>query len=163
MKMKKSSRRRHSFFSIRDSLPRETDEMMAGLMLRVPQPDLLNEKMEHYLSNDEELLSVWKTIHPVYLETYNTPSYFAPIHNDLHQGNVLVDANTHRLSGIIDFEDMVYGHVMREFRHLYSIDPPFMVEVAKAYAQIRELDEKSFPKHICLSHVRRVYKLMESV
>lgn len=123
-------------------LPCETEELLSGIMPRVPLPQVLNAKMEKYLQSTEyqDLMPLWKKVYGIYLTTYEDDAYFFPIHNDLNQNNLLIEKD--RLSGVIDFSDMVVGHVAREFRHLFSIDPRFMILVVAAYAKNCHFDEK---------------------
>jgi serine/threonine protein kinase len=147
----------HSIPSVKDLLPLETDEKLGGLMPRVPPPFLLNEKMESYLKNSEyiDLLPLWRQVHALYLTVYDNPKLKAPIHNDLHASNLLIDPVSKHLSGIIDFEDAVFGHVSRDFRHFYSIDPKFMIKIAENYAKKSNFDEADF---IQSAFVFRMYR-----
>lgn len=136
----------HHTNELKNSVSHESEEILGGLIPRVPEASLLNEKMEKYLALNAyaDLLPLWKKVYRIYLRDYGNPYFFAPLHNDLHSKNLLIDPVSKRLTGVLDFEDVVYGHVSREFRHLFAIDPEFMIKVASAYAKKNNWDENHF-------------------
>jgi aminoglycoside phosphotransferase len=57
------------------------------------------------------------------------------IHNDIHEKNVVINAITNKLSGIIDFTSACIGTKYHEFRYLHLIDEIFLKNVVVAYSE----------------------------
>lgn len=56
------------------------------------------------------------------------------VHNDLHAGNMLIDPNTKKLTGIIDFSETVIDNPYLEFRYLPLISWQLLHDTVREYA-----------------------------
>jgi aminoglycoside phosphotransferase (APT) family kinase protein len=54
-------------------------------------------------------------------------------HGDLWYENILVDAQAHRVTGIVDFEDAALGDPAQDFATLLHLGEPFAAQVIAAY------------------------------
>lgn len=55
------------------------------------------------------------------------------VHNDLHGDNILIDTDTKKLAGIIDFSATAIGNAYHEFRYLHLIDIDLVRLALNAY------------------------------
>lgn len=74
-----------------------------------------------------------------------------PVHNDLHPGNMLVDADATRLTGMLDFGDMIHGPLIFDIAVTAaetvgsSLDPiAYATEIVAGYDAVNPLQPEEF-------------------
>ena len=73
------------------------------------------------------------------LSNLSTYDNFCLIHGDLTQDHILFNSKSSRISGIIDFGDLIFGDPALDFAGLYySYGKNFVEEVLEFYANKRE-------------------------
>jgi len=125
----------------------ESTQVLKGVHKRVPDPSETEQELEKLIVEnakkspedqikipDHQFNELRKVVFAGYKKIYKDPKYKSLVHNDVYNQNIIIDPETNRLRGILEFENMAIGDICRDPRFFYAIDRDLPNKVYENYA-----------------------------
>lgn len=121
-------------YELHNSLPIETAKKLGLTQTNWPWPPEMLEAESTYLK-DPTLIYIFNPCIQEYKDLRQTNVEVKLIHNDMILRNIIINEQTGKLSGIIDFTDVAFDDLYLDLRRNYLSIPKLSEAIAKQYAQ----------------------------